>query len=143
MQRSSPALVALACVVLVVMLDAACAAQPNAAKGSSCTRASDCADGLICAANVCTDDLSKLDSGTVPNFDSGTADSALPPPADTTVLEDGPPGEVTPPPSDTTPPDDTTAPPDTNVAVDSNVAADTTPPPDTGLAPDTTAPDGD
>ena len=125
----------------LVVAFAACVGDKEGAKGSTCDRAGDCADGLFCVQGACSDDLSKVDGGSVPTLlDSGTdapaadAPAETPPgdavPVDTTPGPDtGTPTDTTPPPTDTTPPTDTKPPP-----------TDTAPPPDTTPPPTDTAP---
>ena len=133
--------VLIAALPLTVTLVIACVSDQAGNKGAkTCDRASECAAGLIGAANVYRPFLSKLDGGTAANFnDTGTmpmVDGAADGPA-----PDAPPGDG-PPPGDTgTPPVDTgTMPVDTGtMPIDTG-----TMPIDTGTAPTdtgTTPPD--
>ncbi|MGZ3474085.1 MAG: hypothetical protein ACXWUG_06930 [Polyangiales bacterium] len=102
---------------LGVALFTACVSDKIGNKGAACDRASDCAGGLICAENLCTDDLSKLDGGTASNFnDTGTMASADAP-------SDGM-GDAPPPPDGTPPPDTGTAPTDTGTPPDDTSTTD-------------------
>jgi len=131
------ALVVLFSVVAGVALAVACASEKAGALekfGSECDRASECAPGLVCVQRVCTDDLSRLDGGGIPMFDSGS---------EAVVMDGDEAGEVdpdAPPPPDTGTPDtglpDTRPPPDTAM-VDTKPPPDTAPPPDTEPPPDT------
>lgn len=105
----------------------ACVSPSEGAKGAACDRASDCAGGLFCVARVCTDDLSKIDGGNVPSFDTGSE-----------ATGEGGDGGDAPPPIDTGTPVDTGKPPiDTGTPPDTAPPPDTSPPPDTAPPPDT------
>lgn len=113
-----------------MVLSTACATSREGNRGTLCDRSSECAPGLFCVERICTDDLSKLDGGGVPSFDSGmepvdAADATDAPPADGAEVE---PPDTTPPPDTGMPPPDTTPPPDTKPP------PDTAPPPDTSVA---------
>jgi hypothetical protein len=117
--------VALAALPRGAALVSACVSDKIGNKGASCERASECAGGLICAENVCTDDLSKLDGGTAANFND-TGSMMVDAPAEGAA--DGPPPDA--PMTDTgTPPEDTGSPP---------VDTGTPPPVDTGTMPEDT-----
>jgi hypothetical protein len=135
--------VAIAVLPLTAAFIVACASDTAGNKGAACDRASDCVGGLICAANVCTDDLSKLDGGTAANFnDTGMA---MPADAGDEGGEAAPPMDGMPPVDTGTPPEDTgTMPIDTGtMPVDTGtVPVDTgTEPVDTGTPPDDAASD--
>jgi hypothetical protein len=74
----------------------ACALAGDAQRGAACDRASDCAGGLFCVNGTCSDDLSKLDAGRIPNFQPDA-------PPDDVAEEEATPDDTTAP--ETSPPD--------------------------------------
>lgn len=135
-QTFTPLAMVFAALPLAATLVIACVSDKAGNKGASCDRAMDCAGGLFCAANVCTDDLSKLDAGTAANFNdtgSAMADGA-------SEGGDAPPSDGMPPVDSGMPPVDTgTMPVDTGtMPIDTGTEPiDTgTAPVDTGTAPD-------
>jgi hypothetical protein len=128
--------VTIAVLPLTITFILACVSDTAGNKGASCDRASDCAGGLVCLANLCTDDLSKLDGGTAANFN----DTGMPSADAGGEGGDAPPSDGMPPVDTGMPPEDTgTMPIDTGtMPVDTGtMPVDTgTEPVDTGTPPD-------
>ena len=141
-------LVAVLCLGVAIGAPGGCATTDLSNRGGPCTRASDCAAGLACVDGVCSDDLSRLDAGSVPNLlDTGTPPDAPGEGGDapTDAPGDGKPpadsGDTGTPPTDTgTPPTDTGTPPTDTGTPPTDTG---TPPTDTGTAPTDTGSSSD
>src|SRR3954462_7992724 len=94
------AVFALPALVLASLIGISCATDKDGARGATCDRAGDCADGLFCVQGICGDDLTKVDGGSVsslldPAGEAAAIDAAGDGPVDTTPAPDAPPTDTT------------------------------------------------